>query len=121
MDCSKTENYLKEKDRLCKLTEKCDNCPLGCRNNGMDLTCDKLQVTCPRTAIELVQKWSDEHPQETILSDFLKKYPNTPLNAYGTPENVCPCDLGLEDMHEYCEGIECLYCWNQPLKERDLC
>lgn len=119
MDCNKTEAYFKEKERLCNSTANCYNCPLSSNNNGKNITCDNLQTTHPKKAIEIVQKWSDEHPQKTILSDFLEKYPNAPLNVHGIPEDLCPHDLGLEDIYEYCVGTECSECWNKPLQESE--
>lgn len=64
------------------------------------------------------QKWSDEHPQKTYLSEFLKNYPNAPLNNNGTPESICLYDLGLMS---YDDGIDncdnCVKCWNQIIED----
>ena len=71
IDCSVTINYLKEKERMsnhCKID--CDDCPL--KLSGY--FCHILQRDYPEKAIAIVQKWSDEHPQRTILEDFLEKY-----------------------------------------------
>ena len=119
MDFTKTENYLKEKYRICKKT-KCSECPLSSYNNGKNIPCDNFQTTHTKKAIEIVQKWSDEHPpQKTILSDFLEKYPNALLNDDGIPEKICPSDLGLEDSYGKYICTDCSYCWNQPLQESE--
>lgn len=103
IDCSKTENYFAERQRLtgqqkdgiCKL--KCTDCPLGMKNNGTGIACSNLETNYPEKAIVIVQKWSDEHPQKTYLSEFLKNYPNAPLVHDGTPE-ICLRKLGLTDI-----------------------
>lgn len=71
-----------------------------------------------KKAIAIVQNWSDEHPQKTYLSEFLKHYPNAPLADNGTPD-ICPEKLGLTDIKKPCFG-DCVECWNQPIEESDL-
>lgn len=74
IDCSKTENYFAEKRRmtkrakngLCKLG--CSNCPLCSINNNKGQSCTAFEMLYPEKAIEIVQKWSDEHPQKTYLT-----------------------------------------------------
>lgn len=39
----------------------CGKCPLCYENNCMNLPCDVLEMNFPRLAIDIVQKWSDEH------------------------------------------------------------
>lgn len=71
IDCSKTENYLTEwrrmtkqrKDGICELN--CIDCPLSRLNNGIGVHCSVLETNYPEKAIEIVQRWSDEHPQKT--------------------------------------------------------
>jgi len=75
-------------------------------------------------AIRIVKKWSDEHPQKTYLMDFVKKYPNAPLEENGTPR-FCPYELGyttkedcymttkedFDDRSQYCKQ-----CWSTPIE-----
>lgn len=122
IDCSKVENYFAEKRRMtkeqqdgvCKL--KCSGCPLSSFNNGSSdmIPCFAFEKFYPEKAIEIVQKWSDEHPPKTYLSEFLKTYPNTLLNDAGLPKDVCLYNLGLTDCKE---DRNCVDCWNQPLKD----
>lgn len=120
IDCSRTENYLAEKQRMTKRTGdgvchiKCVDCPLGTMNNGIDVLCTDFETLYPKQAIASVQKWSDEYPQKTYLSEFLKNYPNAPLADNGTPD-VCPEKLGLTDIKKPCFG-DCVKCWNQPIE-----
>lgn len=71
IDCSKTENYLTIKLRLCKIG--CNRCPLSFVNNDKKISCEKFETQYHQRAIELIQKWSDEHTQKTFLTDDIQK------------------------------------------------
>lgn len=128
IDCSKTENYFAEKRRLTKRRKiygnaymckiDCANCPLNSSNNGTNgmTSCSDFETFYPEKAIEIVQKWSDEHPQKTFLTEFLKNYPNALLKDDGTPE-ICLSSLGLTNYNGCRNGITCSECWNQPIEE----
>lgn len=126
IDCSKTANYLSEKLRMTKKTKKglcktkCSDCPLCSDNNGEGLSCPIFETYYPKKAIEAVQRWSDEHPPKTYLSEFLKNYPNTLLNDDGTPKRICPYELGLISKNN-CRtnriNRNCVECWNQPIED----
>lgn len=124
IDCSITENYFAERRRMtmttkygiCKLN--CVDCPLNIENNSTGVSYPYFEMRYPKKAITLVQKWSDEHPQKTYLSEFLKNYPNAPLVHDGTPE-ICLRKLGLTDI-KTCRVGGCVECWNQPIEESDL-
>lgn len=126
IDCSKTENYFAEKRRLTKRRKiygnaymckiDCANCPLNSSNNGTNgmTSCSDFETFYPEKAIAIVQKWSDEHPQRTYLSELLRTFPNAELNCNGTPKRIhCPHHLGLKDIDNCDEG--CVECWNQPI------
>lgn len=127
IDCAKTENYFAEKRRmtkrsangLCKLG--CSNCPLCSINNNKGQSCTAFEMLYPEKAIETVQKWSNEHPQKTYLSEFLKHYPNAELN-HGVPK-VCLKKLGaVSGCAKTKKGdlyISCYSCWNQPISIED--
>ena len=119
IDCSKTENYFAEKRRMTKRAENvcelgCSNCPL---NKDKILSCTGFEMLYPEKAIETVQKWSDEHPRKTYLSEFLKNYPNAHLNDDGTPAGECLYRLGLMRLDDCNKG--CVRCWNQPVEESE--
>mgnify|MGYP004621020103 CR=1 FL=1 len=127
VDCAKTENYFVERLRMTKRRKiygnaymckiDCANCPLNSLNNGTnDMTsCSDFEALYPEKAIAIVQKWSDEHPPKTYLSEFLKHYPNVKLRDDGTPEYICPRYLGLAENHTCNDN--CVRCWNQPIEE----
>ena len=84
IDCSKTENYLKEKARMtnnCKIG--CSNCPFCCSNNGYNLGCSSFENTHIKEAIEIVQKWSDEHLKKTWADKLAEMLPNMSQYAKG--------------------------------------
>lgn len=126
IDCSKTENYFAEKRRMTKMKKRglceteCSKCPLGCDNNGKGEDCSALEMLYFKEAIAIVQKWSDENPKETFLTELLKNYPNVKLRCEGVPDkNLCPYQLGL--MNERgCEKYKnCVACWNQPIPSKE--
>lgn len=122
IDCSNTREYFAEKAKMVKLTDvgvceiKCANCPLSKKNNGKGRLCVDYEMHHPEEAISIVQRWSDEHPQKTYLSEFLKNYPNAKLDTNGVPKNICPSRLGLEDLEDCCVR-SCVECWNQIIKD----
>ena len=127
IDCTKTENYFAEKARMTRATESeygickinCKKCPLYPTNNwtSENLSCVSFEKRYPEKAIAIVQKWSEEHPPKTYLSEFLKNYPNAPLVHDGTPE-ICLRKLGLTDI-KTCRVGGCVECWNQPIEESE--
>lgn len=121
IDCSKAENYLAEKLRMTKRAENglcklgCSNCPLCSVNNNKGLSCTGFEMNYSKKAVKAVQEWSDAHPQRTYLSEFLKNYPNAPLDDDGTPKRICPHELGLTDKEDCDKDRNCVECWNQPM------
>lgn len=125
IDCFKTENYLAEKKRMSKTTEsgvckvECTNCLLSSYNNGDGICCTDFEMLYPKKAIEIVQKWSNEHPQKTFLTEFLKNYPNVQLYDTGIPKGICPYHLGLMNKDDCRKDHYCVKCWNQPISIED--
>lgn len=121
IDCTKTTNYFNEKLKMTKRTKnglceiRCGNCPLCSNNNGEGLPCPEFEMYYPEKAIKAVQRWSDEHPPKTFLTEFLEHYPNAQLDDDGTPENICPCCLGWMDINDCGMNHSCAECWNQPV------
>ena len=125
IDCSKTENYFAEKQRMTKRTRhglcqtNCSDCPLYSENNGISegLSCGCFEMHYPEKAVKAVQKWSNEHPQKTYLTEFLKHYPNAELNPIGVPKGICPYDLGLMNRYDCRKDRNCVKCWNQIIED----
>ncbi len=123
VDCNITANYFVEKRRMTKRAEKglcklsCSDCPLCNNNNGEGLSCATFEMYYPEKAISAIQRWSDEHPPKTYLSEFLKHYPNVQLYDAGIPKGICPYHLGLMSKDNCRKDHYCLGCWNQPIKD----
>lgn len=131
IDCTQTKNYFAEKRRMTKTHKvndtaylcgiNCADCPLHLAKNDLDskMSCFDFEIGYLEKAIKVVQKWSDEHPQKTYLTELLKVFPNTQVNAYGIPKRICPFDLGLMSAKACRKDRNCAQCWNQPLLERE--
>ena len=98
----------------------CIDCPLSIDNNNTKEHCYDFMMAYPERAEEILTKWAEEHPQKTILQDFLEKYPNAPLKKDGTPQYVCPYQLGYDKSDDCIYGDvydSCKKCWNRPLED----
>lgn len=125
IDCSKTKNYLTELRRMTKQRKdggcelNCVDCPLSRSNNDIGIPCTNLEMSYPEKAITIVQKWSDEHPQNTCLSKLLEYFPNVPLTTTEIPEDICPFHLGFMSKDNCRSDRNCIKCWNQPIKNNE--
>lgn len=124
MDCNKTINFIAELNRLCDSRVMCDDvadkerCPMFgfC---GEALT--KICVEDVKTAIETVQKWSDEHPKKTYAQDFFEKFPKAQSISNGTPVVCRQATYGGECPGSGCKKYNymeaCYRCWNEPMEK----
>lgn len=124
IDCSKTENFIREKERICQYYTDmgCAFCVLDRNIEG--LSCSDFIVQQPEKAIKIVQKWSNETPPKTLLTEFLKNYPKTELNFFGCP-NIAPCELGIVKPKDECKDkavycFHCKKCWNTLIEESEV-
>ena len=123
MDCSKTINFFAEAKKLCDSRTACsaneknkERCPLFvfCK-----CTITTRSVEEIITAVENLQKWSDEHPKKTYMQDFFEKFPKAQLDSDGTPF-ACRKKLygGVRPNDKRCDRREaCKNCWNEPMEE----
>lgn len=126
MDCKITENFLSEWYRLCKSKavgyEACATCEMWFLDKEQG-GCKASVMKDPQRAIKIVQRWSDEHPKKTLLTEFLKSYPNVKLNNCGYPEYIIPCELGVihkSCAYQYNSSCDiCQDCWNTPVEESE--
>lgn len=115
--------YLKTEQRICGFYTQndrrwCHECPLGLDNNGMGVKCSVFVMQEPEKCIEIMKKWTEEHPRKTIVQEFLEKYPDAPINGRGYPVTMCPDSLGYS-RYEKCPSVGniCVDCWNRSLEE----
>lgn len=113
IDCSVTVNFAREYSRMCKRNE-CNECPASLANNGTDYDCERLLYSYPEVAIEIVQKWSDEHPQKTRLDDLKEKYPKFEVHPNGYP-CLRPFMFGYCKDCGSCALSPTSVCWNEPV------
>lgn len=114
VDCSKTLNFVKERNRICKhFIHDCDGCIL------YDYHCSLVEDVTQED-IDIVQKWSDEHPQQTMAAKFFEIFPNAKKMENGLPL-YCPHYLGWGEYEKCPRGqgidISCADCWNRPYSE----
>lgn len=126
MDCSKTINFFAEAKRLCDSRTGCtadvankEQCPLFvfCKHPGITSGAEDV-----KTAIETVQKWSDEHPKKTYVQDFFEKFPKAQSNSDGTPLFVCRKRIydGVPPKSEECDYTgACYRCWSEPMNDEE--
>lgn len=108
--------FLKEKNRMTKKCSiHCADCPLCSEKNTTGLACGDLQRENPEITVDIVEKWAEEHPQETRPTEFLKHYPNAPMVENGTPK-MCVNQLGFKRVGN-CTARNCIRCWNTPIEE----
>lgn len=91
--------FIEERNRMCnrywQVDGDCDGCPL------LDVKeCNELRNMIDDTGkvvgnvVEIVEKWSQEHPRKTRQSEFLKMFPTARLDYDGVLV-VCPADVDI--------------------------
>lgn len=110
IDCSVTENYLREKARMTKNCGiRCIECPFHGTNTGREIPCGEFEINYPVEAIAIVQKWSDEHHVMTNKEKFVQIM----KDVFGiNPVNACPPMSGCTKL-----CAECKEWWDEPYKE----
>ena len=126
INCSITENYFKEKARMTQVDDE-GKCKVGCNkclfngiNNKKELPCCDFENLYPQEAIATVQKWSDEHPRETILEHFRKVLPYMELFDDSKCCSICPSDIDkrISDYVGCNNGeLSCKNCWSRDYEE----
>ena len=97
--------YLKERNRMCdSYNNMCDGCGFGKVPKG-----NRAEDDNPEKAVEIVEKWSKEHPMKTRQSEFLKMFPNADIGQGYL--NVCPKRIDLNSLTEdECADLRCSDC-----------
>lgn len=91
--------FLKEAIRMCKSYTSCAGCVLEhkCPTTSMETEAsDKL--------VEIIEKWSKEHPAKTRQSVFLERYPDTAKDENGVID-IAPCDIEKSRFRKNSERI----------------
>ena len=117
VDCNITENYFKEKARMTEdCSIDCENCPFYNVENDIPVCEDTgIEMGETRRAINIVQRWSDEHPPKTYRDDFYEKLPKAEKNQDGYP-TIGACNI-YPELREHCKENKCYGCWDMPYNE----
>lgn len=96
--------FMKEKDRLCG-AYVCDDCPLLAKG------CDDSENI--EELVEIVEKWSNEHPVKTRADVFREMFP------LADSIKLCPIDIQGKNCEDYwTEKHDCDICkrkyWDAP-------
>lgn len=94
--------FLQEAHRMCEMRD-CDNCPVEDIYCGV--TKEKYDLA---KYVEIVEKWSREHPAKTRQSEFLMHYPNAIL-ADGVID-ICPAKVDTTFDCKYSANFACGAC-----------
>lgn len=125
IDCSKTDNFLREWKRMCESSNvRCSQCAIMKSGNK---SCREIIVNDTVNAEKIIQEWSDDHQRKTYLEDFKDKFPKTTESddditradskycvslLYGEAPKMM-----TENGHTYSCNGRCEKCWNQPMSE----
>lgn len=107
--------FFKERRRMCLSYDKCKGCPCEERN---PVSCNPSTLEI-ETLVKVVEQWSQEHPQKTMIQDFFEKFPNAPRTVDGLPF-PCPFECGYSKNNKCPFGKnapsdDCSKCWFRPL------
>lgn len=119
IDCSKTLNYVNERNRMCdSVSTNCRVCPLDKMGDAERGKCMRVRDVTQKH-IDIVQKWSDEHPRETMSEHFSKMFQNTSLSD-NWRRNICPYHIGRisKEIYDNCDLV-CTVCWDRPYIEKE--
>lgn len=104
--------YLKDKARMTSridsvvCTISCKECPLSASNNKVAIDCKSFESHYPEKAVEIIEKWSAEHPKKTRQSEFLKMFPNAKLDESGVLI-LCPLHIDKEYRSSMAQALYC--------------
>lgn len=108
-DEAEVEKFLKDLKRMCNPVNGCKFCVFNEHANG---SCFNLIRNKPKLAMDLVEKWCNEHPLKTYKQDFVEKYPQCKLDSYGDPLGLCCGNIYNFD----CHNTSCKGCWSQEME-----
>ena len=123
MDYNKTIDFFVGMGSLCSSRLTCkavahdEQCPLY---DFCSLTHSKICAKDAKKAIEILQKWSNEHPKKTYAQDFFEKFPKAPKDKSAKSEypDACRNLIYGGGCPKIESRIDCCYkCWNEPLND----
>ena len=106
--------YMKELKRYCNATN-CENCEVEYACDGVPSVPSDLEDDDIVESVKFIEKWSMDNPIKTRQSEFLKLYPDVPLDSNGCLI-IKPCALNKELYNKSCENCKykgCSSCNNK--------
>lgn len=109
--------FIKERNRMCDSVASCSRCQVYDELKQCDFCTED-----PEKLVQIVEQWSKEHPQKTIMQDFFEKFPNAPKTMLGYPY-PCAKDLGYPKLDSCSFGVkggagsDCKKCWSRPMED----
>lgn len=115
--------FLKEEDRMCdkyiySSDHTCSDCPCHSKRNGTDEICISLRKTDPAKYVEIVEKWSADHPAKTRQSEILKIIPDATIRNGILITKPCEVNEKIKDRckkYDYCRDCRKEY-WLAEIK-----
>lgn len=117
--------FFKEMERMCKA--HCDN-PYGerdCKGCPLEISvdeCMRVEMEEPEKIVEIVEiveRWSKEHPVKTYKDDFLEKFPKTNFPKEYLYRKNKWCELYNYGDCDKNDNVSCEECWNEPMEEEN--
>ena len=111
--------FMKEKKRMCKSYSGCtDACLLRKPMYENGLTCLGYCFKYPEKAVDIVEKWSKEHPAKTRQSEILKIIPDATIRNGILITKPCEVNEKIKDRckkYDYCRDCRKEY-WLAEIK-----
>lgn len=109
--------FIKERNRMCDSVDSCSKCQVYDELKQCDFCTED-----PEKLVRIVEQWSKEQPQKTVMQDFFEKFPNAPKTMLGYPY-PCAKDLGYPKSDSCSFGLKntpganCRACWSRPMED----
>lgn len=114
--------FIKERARMCDSLFGCEGCPANSQENGLGECFVGIKSKyAPEQQIEIVDKWSKEHPRKTRQSVFLEQWTEAEIDEYGCLR-LCPelVSADYRNRHGDCLNRVCIDCrrefWMQEVE-----
>lgn len=99
--------FFKTVNRLCKNQRCCAECPIHKNGMGCMIKADDESI---EETISKVEKWGKDNPINTRQSEFLRMFPNAPIDKRNGVLFVDPCTIdSTQKGNKYC-SISCATC-----------
>ena len=113
--------FLKEYNRMCVYfyyNDDCGKCPAS------NLDSCAMDTEEPEKLVSIVEKWSNEHPERTRQSEFIKLFPHAVLASGALRIDPCDIESKLSFPCTYVDGEKnCALCrkkyWLKEIKQEN--